>query len=92
MKIKKPNLSKPNLLYLGRIKKEKGIFSLIKLIENLDIDYNLNIVGNKNKLSSTNNKIKVFKETSNKKKIIDFYDQNNIFILPSFTEGSPKVI
>lgn len=90
--LKKPNLSKPNLLYLGRIKKEKGIFSLIELIENLDIDYNLNIVGNKNKLSLTNNKIKIFKETSNKKKIINFYDQNNIFVLPSFTEGSPKVI
>ena len=38
------------------------------------------------------NKIKVFKETSNIKKLINFYDKNNIFILPSYTEGYPKVI
>ena len=92
-KLKIPNLSKPKLLYLGRIKKEKGIFSLIKLIENLDIDYELNIVGDKKILDiKKSSRIKVFKETSNVEKIINFYDQNNIFILPSYTEGSPKVI
>ena len=90
--LKKPNLSKPKLLYLGRIKKEKGIFSLIELIQDLDIDYELSVVGNKKILNLKNNKIKVFNETSNIRKIINFYDKNNIFILPSFTEGSPKVI
>ena len=77
---------------MGRIKKEKGVFSLIKLINDLDIDYDLSIVGDPKKLNLENDKIKVFNETSNRKKIINFYDQNNIFILPSFTEGSPKVI
>ncbi len=89
---KRPNLSKPKLLYLGRIKKEKGIFSLIQLVKNLDIKCNLSIVGDKKGLVFKNNRIKVFKETSDRKKIINFYDKNNIFILPSFTEGSPKVI
>jgi len=90
--LKRANLSKPKLLYMGRIKKEKGVFSLIKLINDLDIDYDLSIVGDQKKLNLENDKIKVFNETSNRKKIINFYDQNNIFILPSFTEGSPKVI
>ncbi len=90
--LKKPNLSKPRLLYLGRIKREKGVFSLIELVNDLDIDYNLNIVGDKTKINLDTDKIKFFNETSNKKKIINFYDQSNIFILPSFTEGSPKVI
>ena len=90
--LKEAQLSKAKLLYLGRIKKEKGVFSLITLINGLNIDFSLNIVGDNQKLYSSNKNIKVFKETSNIKKIIDYYDKNNIFILPSFTEGSPKVI
>ena len=46
----------------------------------------------KKKIFLENDKIRVFNQTSDIKKIIDFYDQNNIFILPSFTEGSPKVV
>ena len=90
--LKEAQLSKAKLLYLGRIKKEKGVFSLITLINGLNIDFSLNIVGDNQKLYLSNKNIKVFKETSNIKKIIDYYDKNNIFILPSFTEGSPKVI
>ena len=91
--LKKPNLEKANLLYIGRIKKEKGVFSLLKIMKDLSIDFKLNIVGKnrkKNILGSRN--IKFYNETSNVKKIINFYDKNNIFILPSYTEGSPKVI
>jgi len=90
--LKKANLSKAKILYLGRIKKEKGIYSLLKLTENLSINYNLSIVGDGDKINFKNDKVKIFNQTSNLNKIIKFYDQNNIFILPSFTEGSPKVI
>jgi len=90
--IKKPNLSIANLLYLGRIKKEKGIFSLLKLTKSLTIKYKLNIVGANKTQSYKGFKIKYYKETSNINKIIQYYDQNNIFVLPSYTEGSPKVI
>lgn len=89
--LKKPNLSKAKLLYVGRIRKEKGIYSLIKLIDDLNIDYKLSIVGGL-KSSGNNKKINFFNNTSNIKQIINFYDNNNIFILPSYTEGSPKVI
>ena len=90
--LKNPNISKAKLLYLGRIKKEKGIFSLLGLVKNLSIDYNLNIVGDGDKISTADKRIRIFKQISNLDRIINFYDKNNIFILPSYTEGSPKVI
>ena len=43
----KPKLNKIKLLYVGRIKKEKGIFSLINLLDNLPIKYQLTILGSK---------------------------------------------
>ena len=90
--LKKPNLNKANLLYIGRIKKEKGIYSLLKIVDKLSVDFRLSVVGqNKKKMSRIKN-VKFYNETSNLKKIINFYDKNNIFILPSYTEGSPKVI
>ena len=88
----KPSLIKPKLLYLGRYKKEKGIFSLINIINLLKTDLKLNIVGTNKKILSKNKKIKYFQELSSIKSIINCYDECNIFVLPSYTEGSPKVI
>ena len=85
--------SKPNLLYVGRIKVEKGIFSLINMLKNYDREFFLNIVG-----SSTNDKIishkniKVNEIETEENKLIKIYDKSNIFILPSFTEGHPLVL
>tara|TARA_B100000989_G_C19501236_1_gene454387 strand:- start:588 stop:1589 length:1002 start_codon:yes stop_codon:yes gene_type:complete len=90
--LKKPNLKKANLLYIGRIRREKGVYSLLKLITNFSINYKLSIVGQKKKKFFTDKNIKFYSETSKVKKIISFYDKNNIFILPSYTEGYPKVI
>ena len=90
--LEKPNLEKANLLYIGRIKKEKGVFSLLKITKDLSIDFKLSIIGKSKKKFSEIKNVKLYNETSNVKKIINFYDKNNIFILPSYTEGSPKVI
>ncbi len=81
----------PKLLFLGRIKVEKGIFSLIKLIKKIKLNYKLSVVGG-DKNFEKNSKIIFYKQVSEKKEIIKFYDDHNIFILPSFTEGAPKVI
>ena len=92
--IKEPNLDKIKLLYVGRIRKEKGIFSLLELIKNIKIELTLTIVGAEkgfnNSFSEKN--IKLFNIESNEEKLIEYYDDHNIFILPSFTEGHPMVL
>lgn len=82
----------PKLLYLGRFKKDKGVFSLIELFKDMKYKFRLTIAGDKNHPLIKLKNIKFIKELSDKKKIISLYDNHDIFILPSFTEGSPKVI
>ena len=81
------------LLYVGRIRVEKGIFALSELIRNKR-DISLTIIGaeqgSSNKINQSN--IKIFPTQSNKTKLIKHYDDNNIFVLPSFTEGHPMVL
>ena len=81
------------LLYVGRIRVEKGIFALSELIRNKR-DIFLTIVGAEkgisNKINQSN--IKILPTQSNKTKLIKHYDDHNIFVLPSFTEGHPMVL
>ena len=81
------------LLYVGRIKVEKGIFALAELIRNKR-DISLTIIGaekgSSNKINQSN--IKILPTQSNKNKLIKYYDDHNIFVLPSFTEGHPMVL
>ena len=92
--IKEPNLDKIKLLYVGRIRKEKGIFSLLDLIKKIKIELTLTVVGTEkgfNNFISEKN-INLFNVESNEEKLIEYYDNHNIFILPSFTEGHPMVL
>ena len=81
------------LLYVGRVRVEKGIFALTELIRNKR-DISLTIIGaekeNSNKINQSN--IKILPTQSNKTKLIKHYDDHNIFVLPSFTEGHPMVL
>ena len=93
---KKPKIQEVKnfqLLYVGRIRVEKGIFSLARLIKNKR-DISLTIVGaEKNttyKINQSNINIQLTQ--SNKARLIKYYDDHNIFILPSFTEGHPMVL
>ena len=81
------------LLYVGRIKVEKGIYSLADLIRNKR-DISLTVVGAENETSYKINQsnIKILPNQNNKIKLIKHYDDHNIFILPSFTEGHPMVL
>ena len=88
---KKISTSRPKVLYLGRIKVEKGVYSLLKLFGEIKKNYKLSIVGGSSNFKK-NSKISFFKQVSKKKELIKLYDNHNIFILPSFTEGAPKVI
>ena len=91
----KPSLDKIKLLYVGRMRIEKGIFSLLEIFANLKMNAELSIVCTSK--NSTNNKInqKNVNVTSFENKndsIIKIYDEHNILILPSFTEGHPQVL
>ena len=81
------------LLYVGRIRVEKGIYSLANLIRNKR-DISLTVIGAEKEASHKINQsnIKIFSTQNNKTKLIKCYDDHNIFILPSFTEGYPMVL
>ncbi len=88
---KTTQLDKIKLLYVGRIKVEKGIFSLLKILKKIDQNITLSIVGaekNANKNISQDN-VNVYEIENNEDNLIKFYDDHNIFILPSLTEGHP---
>ena len=87
-----PNLRKPRLLYLGRFRNEKGIYSLLKLFKQIKLKSVLTLAGDIIKLNNLSKNIIILGKINSKKKLIKTYDEHNIFILPSFTEGSPKVI
>ena len=88
----KPLLDKARLLYVGRIKVEKGVFSLFKIFDKMSIDAELSIVGNTKNLKLKNKKINFFGFKNTVSALIKTYDNHNITILPSFTEAHPKVV
>ncbi len=81
------------LLYVGRIRIEKGIYSLASLIKNKR-DISLTIVGAEKNTSYKINQsnINIQLTQSNKTRLIKYYDDHDIFVLPSFTEGHPMVL
>ena len=89
---KEPKLDMPRLLYVGRIKVEKGIFSLIKILNKVDLNFQLSLAGEENIKGLESKKI-IFHPFQNETvSLINIYDKCNIFILPSFTEAHPKVV
>ena len=82
------------LLYVGRLKIEKGIFSLLSLIKNKK-DISLTVVGSEKKEVSNyanQSNVKILQTQASKLKLIKHYDDHNIFVLPSYTEGHPMVV
>lgn len=93
-KIKKNYFSKGivKLLYVGRFKIEKGIYSLLKIFSLMPENIVLTLVGSGDNIEIKNNRIKVINFVNNNNKLINLYDLSNIVILPSYTEAHPKVI
>ena len=88
----KPEVGETNLIYVGRIKKEKGIFSLLNLIKDHS-GVNLTVVGaSEEDKKITQSNVNILNIVKDKKELIKLYDKNNITILPSYTEGYPMVI
>ena len=98
---KKPNLDKIRLLNVARVNPEKGIFEFLEMFQKLEIDAEISIIG-KIKNSILQNKFKsivgdnpniLFRGyISDRKLLIDAFDDHNILILPSYTEGQPYVV
>ena len=79
-------------MYVGRIKVEKGVFSLLKIFNEITIDAQLSIVGGEKSIKSNDKKVSFIGHNYDAVSLIKIYDNHNIFILPSFTEAHPKVI
>ena len=88
----KAEIDIPKLLYVGRIKIEKGIFSLIKIFNQITIEAELTIVGKIKNIKKNSDKINLINYCNNTSELVKIYDNHNIIILPSFTEAHPKVI
>ena len=95
-KIKKLNNNfKTDFLYIGRFKKEKGSHFISEIFKKNLKNYKLTMVGTKKKFISKkyyNKNIQFISPVYDEKKLIKLYDSTQVFILPSFTEGFPKVI
>ena len=94
---KKIKNKKVKLLYLGRFRKEKGYESLINIFNKLNIKADLTMVGNdfkylKKNQYPKNKNIKILGQISSTQKLIKFYNDSDIFILPSYVEAYPQVI
>jgi len=98
---KKPNLNKIKLLNVSRVNPEKGIFEFLEMFKKLEIDAEISIIGKiknlrlQNKFKSiiqNDSNINFPGHVSNRKLLMDMYDNHNILILPSYTEGQPYVV
>jgi len=90
---KKAKLDKIRFLYVGRANPEKGIHKFLEMFEEIKLNSELSIAGNLEKIEVSKNKnIRLIGYVADKKSLIDIYDDHNILILPSFTEGQPHVV
>ena len=82
------------LLYVGRIKKEKGIYSLLEIIKNSNINFSLSIIGAEKNFSNfiAQDNVHIYEVENNERNLIKLYDDHNIFVLPSYTEGHPMAL
>ena len=90
--LKEPNFQNFKLLYVGRLRVEKGIFSLLNLLENSNLKLTI-VTSEKNvSIKKKNENVSLISFENYNDAIIKFYDEHSIFILPSYTEGHPQVL
>lgn len=97
-------LKKANILYVGRLVYDKGLFELLSAINILREKFSnihLTIIGDGpdliglkktvDKLNIQNN-VTFTGMISEKEALIEYYKRNDIFVLPTYHEGFPRVI
>jgi len=90
--LKQASLDKIRLLYVGRMRVEKGIFDFLKMFNKMSMNAELSIVSDAKNLKNENKKINFLGFGYDEKSLIKIYDSHNIMILPSYTEGHPQVV
>ena len=90
--LKEVSVDKIKLLYVGRMRVEKGIFDFIKMFNKLNLNAKLSIVSDTKNLKNIGKNINLLSFGHDAKSLIEIYDSHNIMILPSFTEGHPQVV
>ena len=98
---KEPRIDKLRLLYVARINPVKGIVEFLKMVKSIKFDTELSIIGQTNNLKhqkefkkfiEKNKNIKFLGYLNKRQDLIDTYDNHNVLILPSYTEGQPSVV
>ena len=98
---KKVNIDKIRFLYVARVNPEKGIYEFLEMFEKIKLDAEVSIIGKTKNLSllkkfktaiGNNQNIKFPGYISDREVLIDTFDNHNILILPSYTEGQPYVV
>ena len=90
--LKDINPNKIKLLYVGRVRIEKGIFSLINILRDTNLSLTI-ITSEKNiELKEKFKNINLMSFDNYNDAIIEMYDKHSIFILPSYTEAHPQVL
>tara|TARA_B100000886_G_scaffold339341_1_gene304521 strand:+ start:721 stop:1761 length:1041 start_codon:yes stop_codon:yes gene_type:complete len=101
LNFKKANIDKIRFLYVARINPVKGINEFLRMFKNSELDAELSIIGKTNNLRHQKEFKTLMKNTkniffpgyiSNRQELIETYDNHNILILPSYTEGQPYVV
>ena len=99
--LKKPDLNKIRFLNVSRVNPEKGIFEFLEMFKELKIDAEISIIGKIKNFKLQNKFQSIIKNNSNilfpgyisdRKELMKAYDNHNILILPSYTEGQPYVV
>ena len=98
---KNVKLDKIRFLYVARVNPEKGIYEFLEMFKNIKLDAEISIIGKTKNLTLlkefkttivNNQNIKFPGYISDRQLLIDTYDNHNILILPSYTEGQPYVV
>ena len=99
--LKKPDLSKVKFLNVSRVNPEKGIFEFLEMFKELKMDVEISIIGKVKNLTLQSKFQSIIENNSNilfpgyisdRKELMNAYDNHNILILPSYTEGQPYVV
>ena len=85
-------LNKVKFLYVGRMSPEKGIYNFLEIFDKIKLSAELSIVGNSSNQKIKNKNVNLLGYISEPKSLIETYDDHNIILLPSFTEGYPYVV